>query len=58
MNIFSILKVDDEYTLKQYPLIGSRLDPLSVTPNRSGVTTTPLDGVSILLIETQIFKFV
>jgi hypothetical protein len=56
MNIFiSILKVDDEYILKQYPLLGSRLDPLSVTPNRSGVTTTPLDGVSVLLMETQIF---
>jgi hypothetical protein len=22
MTIFSILKVDDEYTLKQYPLVG------------------------------------
>jgi hypothetical protein len=55
MNIFTILKVDDEYTLKQYPLVGSRLDPLYVSPSWSGVTTTPLDGVSILLIETQIF---
>jgi hypothetical protein len=50
MNIFSILKVDDEYTLKQYALVGLRLDPLSVSPNRSGGTTTPPDGVSAILI--------
>jgi hypothetical protein len=56
MKIFSILQVDDEYSLKQYPLVGLRLDPLSVSPNQSGVTTTPLDGVSVILIRTQIFS--
>jgi hypothetical protein len=50
MTIFSIVKVDDEYTLKQYPSVRQRLDPLAVTKNRSGVTTTPLDGVSVILI--------
>jgi hypothetical protein len=55
MNIFSILKIDDGYSLKQYPLDGLRLDPLSISPNRSGVTTTPLDGVSVLLIPHLIF---
>jgi hypothetical protein len=55
MNIFSILKVDDEYSLKQNPLDGLRLDPLSVSPNHFGVTTTPLDGVSVILIQRQIF---
>jgi hypothetical protein len=50
MNIFSILKVDDEYSLKHNPLDGLRLDPLSVPPNHSGVTTTPMDGVSVLLV--------
>jgi hypothetical protein len=55
MNIFSILKVDDEYSLKQNPLDGLRLDPLSVSPNHSGVTTTPLDGVSVILIQRQFF---
>jgi hypothetical protein len=50
MKIFSILKVDDGYSLKQYPLIGLRLDQLSVSPNQSGVTTTPLDGVSVLVV--------
>jgi hypothetical protein len=55
MKIFSILKVDDEYSLKQYPSVGLRLNPLSVSPNQSGVTTTPPDGVSVILIETQIF---
>jgi hypothetical protein len=55
MKIFNILKVDDEYSLRQYPLVGLRLDPLSVSPNRSGITTTPLDGVSVLLIPYLIF---
>jgi hypothetical protein len=55
MNIFSILKIDDGYSLKQYPLDGLRLDPLSVSLNRSGVTATPLDGVSVLLIPYLIF---
>jgi hypothetical protein len=55
MKIFSILKVNDGYSLKQYHLIGLRLDPLSVSPNRSGVTTTPLDGVSVLVVRYLIF---
>jgi hypothetical protein len=55
MNIFSILKVDDGYSLNQYPLDNLRLDPLSVSPNRSGATTTPLYGVSVILIQIQIF---
>jgi hypothetical protein len=55
MKIFSILKVDDEYSLKQYPLVGLRLDSLSVSPKQSGASTTPTDGVSVILIATQIF---
>jgi hypothetical protein len=55
MNIFSILKVDDEYSLKQNPLDGLRFDPFTVSPNHSGVTTAPLDGVSVILIQRQIF---
>jgi hypothetical protein len=55
MIIFSILKEDDEYSLKQYTLDGLRLDPLSVSPNQSDVTTTPLDGVSVLLIPYLLF---
>jgi hypothetical protein len=55
MKIFSILKVDDEYSLKLYPLDGLRLDPLSVPTNQSGLTTTPPDGVSVFLTKTQIF---
>jgi hypothetical protein len=52
---FSILKVDDEYTLKHYPSVELRLDPLSVSPDQSGVATTPMDGVSVLLIQYVIF---
>jgi hypothetical protein len=55
MKIFSILKVDDEYSLKKYPSDGLRLDPLSVSPNQWGVTTTPLDGVSVLVVLYLIF---
>jgi hypothetical protein len=55
MNIFGILKIDDECSLKQYPLDGLRLDPLSVSLNQSGVTTTPLDGVSVLDVQYLIF---
>jgi hypothetical protein len=41
--------------VKYYPLGRLRLDPRAVSPNQSGVTTTPLDGVSVILIELQIF---
>jgi hypothetical protein len=55
MKIFSILKIDDEYSVKQHPLDILRLDPKAVSPNQSGVTTTPLDGVSVILIGGEIF---
>jgi hypothetical protein len=55
MKIFSIVKIDDEYSVIHYPLGELRLDPRAVSPNQSGVTTTPLDGVSVVLIKTQIF---
>jgi hypothetical protein len=57
MKIFSILKIDDGYSVKHYPLVGLRLDPRAVAPNQSGVTTTPLDGVSVLLTRYLIFKY-
>jgi hypothetical protein len=50
MKIFSILKIDDEYSVIHYPLGGLRVNPRAGSPNQSGVTTTPLIGVSILLI--------
>jgi hypothetical protein len=56
MKIFSILKEDDEYSLKQYPLVELRLDPRAVSAKQSGATTTPLDGVSVFLIQRQIFS--
>jgi hypothetical protein len=55
MSIFSILKVDDEYSLNERPSGELRIDPLAVAPDQSGVTTTPLDGVSVLLIQYVIF---
>jgi hypothetical protein len=50
MKVFGILKIDDQYTLMHYPPDRLRLDPGGVSPNQSGVATTPLDGVSVLLI--------
>jgi hypothetical protein len=52
MNIFSILKIDDddEYSVIHYPLGELRLHPRAFLPNQSGVTTIPLDGVSVILI--------
>jgi hypothetical protein len=47
MRNFSILKVDDEYSLNERHSGKYRLDPLAVLPHQSGVTTTPLDGVSV-----------
>jgi hypothetical protein len=55
MKIFSILKIDDEYSLKHCPSGGLRLDPPAVSPNQSGDTTFPIDGVSVLLITHKIF---
>jgi hypothetical protein len=55
MKIFSILKIDDEYNVIHYPLGGLRLNPMAVSTNQSGVTTTPLDGVSVHLVDGQIF---
>jgi hypothetical protein len=50
MEIFSILKIDDEYSVKHYPLDELRLDPRTEAPNQSGGTTAPIDGVSAILI--------
>jgi hypothetical protein len=55
MNIFRILKRDDEYSLKHYPLVELRLDPWAIPTNQSAVTATSPDGVSVILIGTQIF---
>jgi hypothetical protein len=38
-----------------YPLDEWRLKATAVSPNQSGVTTSPWDGVTVLLIQYQIF---
>jgi hypothetical protein len=55
MGNFSILKVDDDYSLKERPSGKYRLDPLAVSLDQSGAATTPMNGVSVVLIKTQIF---
>jgi hypothetical protein len=55
-NISRISKISyNRNPVKQYPLVGLILDPWAVSPDRSDVATTPMDGVSAVLIETQIF---
>jgi hypothetical protein len=55
MEIFSILKIYDEYNVKHYPLDELLLDPHTVASNQSGGTTAPIDGLSAILISGQIF---
>jgi hypothetical protein len=50
MEIFSILKIDDEYSVKHYLLDELRLDSRTDVPNQSGGTTAPIDRVSAILI--------
>jgi hypothetical protein len=38
-----------------YPLIGRRFEPRVVPLKKSGVTTSPLDGVTVILIDVKIF---
>jgi hypothetical protein len=56
MEIFSILKIDDEYSAKNYPLDKLRLDPRAVSPNQSGVTTAPMDVVTLNHTSTKYSK--
>jgi hypothetical protein len=49
--MFSILKIDDEYSVKQYPLAALKFEPRVVSSNQSSVTTALIiDGVSAILI--------
>jgi hypothetical protein len=57
MKIFSILKIDDGYSVRHYPLVGLRLDPRAVSPNQSGVTTSPINGVTFNHTSTKYFKY-
>jgi hypothetical protein len=57
MMVFSILKIDDEYSLNQYPLDGLRLDPRVVSPNQSGVTIAPTNEVTLNHTSTKYFKY-
>ena len=57
MTMFSILKVDDEYSLNKYPSVGLRIDPSAFSTHQSGVTTSPIDGVSVLVVHMKYFKY-
>jgi hypothetical protein len=48
-------KADEAYSERSCPLGGLRLEPRAVSPNQSGVSTSPLDGVTLILIHYQIF---
>jgi hypothetical protein len=53
--IFSLPKKDEVVMGITYPLQGWRLEPRAVSPNQSGVTTSPLDRVIVFLTCHQIF---
>jgi hypothetical protein len=57
MNIFSIIKIDDEYSLKHYPLGGLRLDPWTVSQNQSCGTATPMNEVTFNNTHTKYSKY-
>jgi hypothetical protein len=50
-----MLNVDEEpFTIKE-DLKHSRLEPTAASLNRSGETTSPLDRVTVILVQIQIF---
>jgi hypothetical protein len=57
MIVFSILKIDDGYSIIHYPLGGLRLDPRAVSPSQPGVTTTPTNEVTFNHTSTKYFKY-
>jgi hypothetical protein len=57
MKIFSILKIDDEYSLIHYPSDRLRLDPCAVSLNQSGVTTTTTNEVTCNHTNTKYSKY-
>jgi hypothetical protein len=55
MNIFRIVSEDEEELLKQsFNALGS-IEPRVVPLKKSGAPTSPLDGVTFILIHHQIF---
>jgi hypothetical protein len=55
MIIFTLPKEHKEYRGKNSPLDGWRLEPRVIPLKKSGVPTSPLDGVTAILIHHQIF---
>jgi hypothetical protein len=51
MNIFSMLKKYEDYSEVKYPLIRWRLEPRVVPLRKSGVPTSPLVEVTVILIQ-------
>jgi hypothetical protein len=55
MKIFPVLKEEEGCFYFYYPLVGRRLEPRGGPPKKSGVTTSPLDQVTVFLVDEQIF---
>jgi hypothetical protein len=54
MNIFSSMKKDEEQlqvSMEQSFTTLGCIQLMAISPNQSGVTTTPLDGVSVIIVE-------
>jgi hypothetical protein len=48
---------DEEYSEINCPLGGWRLKPRAVSPNKSGVTTSPLDGFTFNHTSMKYFQY-
>jgi hypothetical protein len=51
MNIFTVLNEEEECFKINYPLVKWRLEGRAVSTNQSGVTTSPMDRVTVILIQ-------
>jgi hypothetical protein len=56
MKIFTVLKKEEDYHGINYPFTGYRLESRDVSTNQSDVTTSPLDRVTVFLVQYQIIK--
>jgi hypothetical protein len=57
MEFFTVLKEEERCFYINYPLVEWRLVPRAVSPNQSGVTTSPLDGVTLIPIQYKYFRY-
>jgi hypothetical protein len=50
------VKEEEECSSIIYPLVKWRLEARAISPNQCGVTTSPMNGVTVLLNTMEYFK--